>query len=125
MFQTKLRDLRKQSNLSQAMLAKKLNVSSKTISAWELGNRQPSLETLNKISNMFGVTTDYLLGNEKNKPNWATNHDALELDKFLDTNGAMTFEGVELNRSQKARVKKILTEVFWEELKKDRDKGIR
>jgi transcriptional regulator with XRE-family HTH domain len=30
---------------------------------YELGQRQPSLGVLQRLSNYFGVTTDYLLGN--------------------------------------------------------------
>ena len=49
---------------SQVELAKKLDVAKQTVSNWENGNIQPSIEMLLRISRLFGVTTDYLLGRE-------------------------------------------------------------
>ena len=48
--------------MSQNDLAKKLGVSNKTVSAWEQHNRRCSPETLVKLADFFGCTTDYLLG---------------------------------------------------------------
>ncbi|WP_413628332.1 helix-turn-helix transcriptional regulator (plasmid) [Fructilactobacillus vespulae] len=125
MLSEKLKELRTQKKINQTQLANLLNVSPKTISAWELGNREPSITMINKISDIFNVQVGYLISEKNNAPKWATKNDVIELDKFLTSNGAMTFEGVQLTKSQKERVKKILTEVFWEELKKDRDNGVR
>lgn len=47
---------------SQVQLAKGLNVTKQTVSNWENDNIQPSIEMLVRISKIFGVTTDYLLG---------------------------------------------------------------
>lgn len=51
--------------LTQAELGKKINVSKQTISNWENGNRIPDTFSLEKLSKIFGVTVDYLLGNEE------------------------------------------------------------
>lgn len=48
--------------ISQNELAKILGVSNKTVSAWEQNNRRCAPETLVKLANFFGCTTDYLLG---------------------------------------------------------------
>jgi transcriptional regulator with XRE-family HTH domain len=53
--------LRKQNKLTQAELAQKLNYSDKAISKWERGESIPDVEILKQISDMFGVTVDYLL----------------------------------------------------------------
>lgn len=55
---TKIAELRKSKNLSQSELAKMLCVSNKTISKWECGNGMPDIDTLSKISKVFGVTLD-------------------------------------------------------------------
>lgn len=55
---TKIAELRKSKNLSQSELAKMLCVSNKTISKWECGNGMPDIDTLSKISKIFGVTLD-------------------------------------------------------------------
>ena len=47
---------------SQVDLAAKLNVAKQTVSNWENENIQPSIEMLMRLSKIFGVSTDYLLG---------------------------------------------------------------
>lgn len=47
---------------SQVDLAAKLNVAKQTVSNWENENIQPSIEMLVRLSKIFGVSTDYLLG---------------------------------------------------------------
>lgn len=58
----RLRELREQRRLNQEGLAMKLNVSQSTISAYEVGERVPDLETLIAIADFFGVSLDYLAG---------------------------------------------------------------
>jgi len=57
-----LTELRKEKELSQKDLAALLNLSISTISNYENGVHSPDLDTLRKIADFFGVTTDYLLG---------------------------------------------------------------
>ncbi|USS89985.1 helix-turn-helix domain-containing protein [Fructilactobacillus cliffordii] len=124
----KLTNLRESKNWTKTYVANLIGFNSmQKYANYEYGTREPDNETLKKLANIYDVSTDYLLDNEseKERPIWATENDVLSLDKFLESNGAMTFEGVELSKSQRERVKKILTEVFWEELKKDRDRGVR
>ena len=61
-FKERLKELRKEKHLSQAELAKELQVSQRSISSWETGFRQPDFETLEFLAKFFNVTTDYLLG---------------------------------------------------------------
>jgi transcriptional regulator with XRE-family HTH domain len=58
----KLKELREQRRLNQEGLAMKLSVSQSTISAYEVGERTPDLETLISIANFFDVSIDYLVG---------------------------------------------------------------
>ena len=62
LFRERLKELRVERKLSQADLAKELNVSQRSITSWETGFRQPDFETLERIAKFFDVTTDYLLG---------------------------------------------------------------
>lgn len=43
-------------------LAGLISIDAATISAFEQGIQHPSLETLSRIADVFGTTTDYLLG---------------------------------------------------------------
>ena len=63
----KLVKLRKKKGLSQLELAEQMNVSRQAISRWETGMSVPSSENLKYLSDMYGVTIDYLL-NEKEEP---------------------------------------------------------
>lgn len=52
------------SNLSRKQVAELLGVSQSLIGLYESSDRQPSLENIVKLSGIYKVTTDYLLGCE-------------------------------------------------------------
>lgn len=54
-------NLRKTKNLNQREFANTLGVSNGAVAMWETNKRQPDLETLQKIADLFNVPTDYLL----------------------------------------------------------------
>lgn len=58
----RLQSLRREHNMSQEVLAEKIGVTRQTISKWELGQSEPDLSSLLRLSVIFGVTTDNLLG---------------------------------------------------------------
>lgn len=55
-------ELRNERRITQMALSESLNLSQKTISAYEVGRIVPSAENLIKLSNFFDVSIDYLLG---------------------------------------------------------------
>ncbi len=65
--QNRIRELRKQSRLSQQALADQIGVFRNTISNWETGYSQISLENAKNVAEYFGVTIDYLLGSESDQ----------------------------------------------------------
>lgn len=60
----RLRELRSRNGITQAQLAEKIFVSESYIALIELNRRNPSTEILGKLSDFFGVSTDYLLTGE-------------------------------------------------------------
>ena len=56
-----IRKHRKLNNMSQDELAEKLNVTRQSISLWETGQTQPSLENIVALAKLFKVSTDELL----------------------------------------------------------------
>ena len=62
MLGQRIREMRSACGWSQVDLAKKLSVTKQTVSNWENDNIQPSIEMLVRLSDVFGVNTDYLLG---------------------------------------------------------------
>lgn len=63
-FCQRLQNLRKRNGITQEILAEKLNVTRQTISKWERGESTPDFEHLIQISELFHITTDYLLKGE-------------------------------------------------------------
>lgn len=57
----KLYNLRRKQGLSQEGLAEKLDCSRQVISKWENGTTAPDAEMLQKYSELFGVSIDYLV----------------------------------------------------------------
>lgn len=58
----RLKELRQEKNINQLKLAMDLNITQASVSKYEIGAREPSLEILEKMSDYFGVSTDYLIG---------------------------------------------------------------
>ena len=61
----KIISLRKKMGWSQEELAHQLNVSRQAVSKWESAQSVPDLERVLQLSQLFGVTTDYLLKDEQ------------------------------------------------------------
>lgn len=59
----RLKELREEKKISQKALASTLSISASTVACWEIETREPSLQALVDLSEYFGVTIDYLLGN--------------------------------------------------------------
>lgn len=59
-----IKKLRKQNHLTQAQLAKDLQMSRTTITNYENDYSSPDLNTLVALANYFNVSTDYLLSNQ-------------------------------------------------------------
>ena len=60
----KIIELRKKSGWSQEELAEKMDVSRQSISKWEGAQSMPDMNRILRMSELFGVSTDYLLKDE-------------------------------------------------------------
>ena len=60
--------LRKNAGMSQAQLAKKLQISPSAVGMYEQGRREPSVDTLVALARVFGITTDFLLTGSPTSP---------------------------------------------------------
>ena len=61
-FQERLKELRKNKQLSQKALADILGTTNSSVCDWECGRSQPDIEMITKIATYFEVSSDYLLG---------------------------------------------------------------
>lgn len=64
MSKNRIEELRKKRGMGQKELAEKIETSQQAISLYERGDREPKLETWQKLANFFGVSVSYLQGIE-------------------------------------------------------------
>lgn len=92
----KILSLRKAHDLTQEQLAEKLDVSRQSISKWESGQAMPEIDKITVLSNVFHVTTDYLL-----KPS--------EIDELALKTGILERQQQELKEDyQRRKAKQII-----------------
>ena len=65
----RLKELRKLNNLTQENIANQLNVAPSTYRGYESETYEPTIETLIKLANIYKVSVDYIIGNDKNSLN--------------------------------------------------------
>lgn len=71
----KIIELRKKNGLSQEELAEKMNVSRQSVSKWEGAQSVPDLNKIIALSKIFGVSTDYLLKDEIESPEFSSENE--------------------------------------------------
>ena len=87
-FGAKLKKLRKEKNLTQKQLASLIGVQNSVISFYEVGERVPSPEIIIKLATALHVSSDYLLGIEKNESvdvSGLDEHDKMLVRSLVDT----------------------------------------
>lgn len=62
MFQEKIKELRLNKKFTQEQVAKKIGITRPAYTAYESGKRQPDFDTLQRIAELYEVSTDYILG---------------------------------------------------------------
>ena len=65
MIEERLKKLREQNAMTQTELAKKLGITRSSVNAWEMGISIPSTQYIIELSLLYKVSTDYLLGQDK------------------------------------------------------------
>lgn len=122
MFQDKIKELRTSKKMTQQEIANYLGITRPAYTAYESGNRQPDFETLEKLANLFNVTTDYLLG-RNHTPEWANKDEVMELDKLLESNIGMTYGPEEMTAEDREQINDLIASYFWvKKQKEDRKK---
>ncbi|MBE5735426.1 MAG: helix-turn-helix transcriptional regulator [Clostridiales bacterium] len=101
----KLKELRKQKNLTQLEISRLLNVATTTYNGYETEKYEPTIETLCKLSDFYNVSLDYLVGRDfQNDIGYLTQEQktALQLIKNLSSNNlshAISFmQGLYINQ---------------------------
>ena len=103
-FSRRLKELREKSNLSMEQLAKILNVTKSRINMWENNGTVPRSEVLIKLAKYFGVSTDYLLGNNDSREISTENQKLSSLQRNLG----------KLNEDELKQAENVLKAVFMD-----------
>lgn len=106
-------------------MLKDLGMGAGTFATWQKRGTIPSGDSLTKIANYFGVSTDYLLGNEQKNEPTLTEKDERDISKRLDqtlsdlenSQGALMFDGEPLDD--------VTKELLIASLRKDLEMGKR
>lgn len=93
MIADKIKELRESSHLTQAELAKKLNITRSSVNAWEMGISVPSTSYLIELASLFGISTDYLLGLSQNN--------VIDVSALSEREVSLVFQLVDYFRTQK------------------------
>ena len=67
-FSNKLYQLRKDSGMTQAQLAARLEISQSSVAMYESGDREPSFEMLECIADLFNINMRDLVGGANEQP---------------------------------------------------------
>lgn len=107
-------NLRESRNLSQSELANLMGIHNSYISKIESGTRKVSTSELNKLAEIFDVSTDYLLGRKENESS-TEKQENKDLKKFLEDNldNGMTFGDGEVTEEDREKLEIALTQIFY------------
>lgn len=83
--------LRKQKGWSQEELAERMDISRQSVSKWESGQSVPDLDKIIKISNIFAVSTDYLL-KEDTEEEFTGREESDNADKWSESVKSVSME---------------------------------
>lgn len=111
----RLKEIRNECQCSQLKLSEQLGVSRSTVAMWENGSSQPDNDMLIRIADIFGVSTDYLLGKTETKKAPAQSVDAITFDDFAY---AMHNEAKDLSPENKQKLLE-LAQFFKEQQQKE------
>ncbi|MFQ4155094.1 helix-turn-helix domain-containing protein [Pediococcus pentosaceus] len=114
----RIEKISKKRGMSLREVNTKAKLGTNAIYRWK--NQNPSIDKVESVANVLGVTVDYLLGKNET-PDWANEKDTKDLETFLERNleGGMTYGGEDLTEEEKQQVKLAMTTIFWKRHKRD------
>lgn len=90
-MKNRIRELRKEKNMTLKQLSEKLGIASNTLSQYETGKREPQFGLMQELANYFNVSLDYLT-NATDKRDYQINddNDAIKLIKQINNGDLST-----------------------------------
>ena len=108
-FSDRLKKLRDEKGWTKTYVANHLGLARMQVYAnWEYGSREPDYETIKNLANLFGVTTDYLIGRTDSR----TSDTQIDRDLEHALDNAHSFEGKPISDRYREVVKGNLRSYF-------------
>lgn len=121
-FTEKLQKLRKEKGMTQAELAEKAGVSTRSIQNYELGTRYPKRNILDKLCEILETRVEYLVSSD-DFLGFVRAEDGsrgvVSAQQLLDCAGAL-FAGGEMSEDDKDKVMLALQNIYWKSKEKNR-----
>ncbi len=117
-FGEKIKTVRSKLGISQSALAKKTQLSLRSIQNYESGQRHPAnIEIVKRLADVLGVSYEYLLDDTSkyviDAADRAGQNAAEDIDRLLsDVQGF--FAGGKLSQNDKDKVMRAINEIYWE-----------
>ena len=108
MFGERVKTLRKERKMTQAQLAEIIGVTKGTVALWEQGARKPSLAVVNRLSDCFDRSVDYILGNSDDPTPKCMDSDYLAMSGIGDEYGDLFADFLLLDDYGKELVTKVI-----------------
>lgn len=107
-FKNVFRTLRIKAGYTQDSLAETLGISRSAVSMYENGNREPDIETLERIADLFHVDMDYLLGRSSLSADLQSSRSAYVSQSCDDLITVYTRSKKNLSQEEKMRLARII-----------------
>lgn len=126
LFGDRVRQLRENAGMTQAELGKLIGVSDRVLGYYEANERFPrKQEVIAKLSSVFNVSVDYLIGTDGSFMKEVGDEYGFighKQAQGLLKNVEMLFAGGELKEEDKDEVFRIITELYFDAKKKNKEK---
>ncbi|KJS23119.1 MAG: hypothetical protein VR72_02835 [Clostridiaceae bacterium BRH_c20a] len=115
-FGDRIKLLREEMDISRDDLAKKIGVTYHAMSKYEISEREPDFELLNKLAKFFNVSVDYLLGRTSIRNSNLDDSSEIEIEELLKKSNVQ-FDGVPLDEEDKEDLLEFI-KVAWKQINK-------
>jgi len=108
-YSERLKEARLKAGLTQIQVKDHTGINNKTLSGYENKISEPDYETLKALCDLYGVTTDWVLGHTNNPHSKLSEAERVMVEK-VELNddsfikGDFTFDGKELTEEQKRKL---------------------
>lgn len=114
MFTKRLKELRKEANLTQKQVAEHFNISQSAYAQWETGKLNPKKETIQMFADFFNVSYAYITGETDIKN--SSELSETDIEQIL-TNDVISYDGKPMTEHDREILTQVIKDYFDGKLK--------